>query len=102
MTELIALYGTLRRVATDPGAPSRVGLVEFVEPCRLAGKLVDLGAYPGFVPGNDGTVMADLFRIVSPEAFKVFDDWEDYDPDNIASSPYRREIIQLHAPDVEA
>jgi gamma-glutamylcyclotransferase (GGCT)/AIG2-like uncharacterized protein YtfP len=102
MTDLIALYGTLRRDATDPEAPSRAGLVEFVEPCRLTGKLMDLGKYPGFVPGNEGPVTADLFRIVSPDAFPVFDDWEDYDPENIASSLYRREVIRLDAPHVDA
>lgn len=102
MTDLIALYGTLRRDATDAEAPSRDGLVEFLQPCVLTGKLLDLGAYPGFVPGHEGPVTADLFRIVHEEAFSVFDDWEDYDPDNIAASLYRREVVRLTEPDLDA
>lgn len=102
MTDLIALYGTLRRDATDLEAPRREGLVEFLRPCTLYGKLLDLGDYPGFVPGNEGPVSADLFRIVHPDALPVFDDWEDYDPDNIAGSLYRRETFHLTEPDVRA
>ncbi len=64
MTELIALYGTsLRRDASDPEAPRREGLVEFVRPCILTGKLLNLGWYPGYVPGNEGPVTADLFGL---------------------------------------
>jgi gamma-glutamylcyclotransferase (GGCT)/AIG2-like uncharacterized protein YtfP len=90
MTDLIAFYGSLRRGARDPRAPSSAGLAVHVGPCRLAGRLVRIGRYPALVPGGRGVVAADLFRIVSPRALALFDAWEDFDPHRPAAGPYRR------------
>ena len=51
---LVAVYGTLRR---GGGGRRRAGLrpadLTEVGPCRLRGRLVDLGAYPGLVEAGD-------------------------------------------------
>ena len=102
MTDLIAFYGSLKRDSADPQAPSKAGLVEFAGACKLHGRVVDLGGYPALLPGDGGTVEADLFRLVSDRALPVFDSWEDYDPASPLAGPYRRVVLRLAEPDVAA
>lgn len=102
MTDLIAFYGTLRIGGPDRGGPRPEGLLEFVQPCRIKGKLIDLGPYPGLLPDEGGTVIGDLFRIIHPDALRLYDDWEVYDPVNLEGSEYRREKLRLAEPDAEA
>lgn len=102
MTDLIAFYGTLRIGGPDRGGPRRDRLLTFVRPCRIGGRLIDLGPYPGLLPDERRAVVGDLFRIVHPEALPLYDDWEDYDPTDLPGSIYRREKVRLADPDVEA
>lgn len=96
--------------ANDPAAPSRSGLSYFVGPCRIAGSLRDHGAYPGFFPPEASVIVAvepqiveaELHRLVSLDAFEIFDRYEDYDPNDEAASLYIRRKIRLLEPDVEA
>lgn len=111
MPEYFAFYGTLMDGAADADTPSTEGLVRRVGPCRLAGTLRDHGAYPGFFPGTgrDGVdaedatgearlVTAELHEILRPEAFAVFDAWENYFPADEAASMYLRRKLPLREP----
>ncbi|WP_416899947.1 MAG: gamma-glutamylcyclotransferase [Minwuia sp.] len=95
MTDLIAFYGSLRRDAGDREAPAKDGLAEYAGACRLRGRIVWPGQYPALVPGGDGLVEADLYRLISDRALAVFDDWEDYDPADPLAGPYIREVVRL-------
>ena len=102
MTDLIALYGSLMRGMAPPEAPSLDGLLRFVGPCGIAGRLRDHGPYPGLFPDEPGTVRGELHRIVSPRALVVLDDWEDYFPHDEAGSMYLRRRVRLRTPAAEA
>lgn len=92
-----AFYGTLRQAIYNPAAPSLAGLGRFVGPCRLAGRLVDHGPYPGFFPDPAGaSVRADLVQILDPAGFfEVFDAWEDYFPSAPERSLYLRQVLPV-------
>ncbi|MCQ0989080.1 gamma-glutamylcyclotransferase family protein [Jiella marina] len=108
MTEYFAFYGTLMDNVGDPHAPSTAGLVKFLRPCRLAGTLRSHGRYPGFFPaaGDEaeptGVVRAELYEILTPQAFAIFDGWEEYDPRDEANSLYLRRRVRLYDADLEA
>ena len=108
MTEFFAFYGTLMDDAADAATPSTSGLVRRVGACRLTGVLRDHGAYPGFFPAIEDnrsiikapgdSVVAELHEILRPEAFAVFDAWEEYDPADEANSMYLRRKVCLAEP----
>ena len=93
----IVLYGTLQR-----GQPAfvRLGLgrrLRFVSGATVAGRLVDLGAYPGFVFG-DAIVTGQLFAILDGSVLSDLDAFEGFDPSRHARSLYIRERIAVIDP----
>lgn len=107
MTDYFAFYGTLMDDAGDADTPSTQGLVRRVGTCRLAGVLRDHGAYPGYFPAVEGRgdeatdgefVVAELHEVLRPEAFAVFDAWENYDPKDEDGSMYVRRRVDLAEP----
>ena len=92
----VAVYGTLRL----PAVRRRLGLAAVLVPrgpCRLPGRLVDLGAYPGLVPGA-GTVVGELLEVTTAEALATLDAYEGWDPAAPHESLFRREQIELVDP----
>jgi len=95
---LLAVYGTLMQRSGD--VLERLGLTAQVVAhgaCRVPGRLVDLQAYPGWLPG-DGEVHAELLEIRDPAAWSVLDDFEDCHPLPPAAPEYRRERVRLVEP----
>jgi gamma-glutamylcyclotransferase (GGCT)/AIG2-like uncharacterized protein YtfP len=65
------VYGTLRPGAAHPMAAWLAARAELVGAASTPGRLYDLGAYPGLVPGADaaaGRVAGDVYRLAEPEA----------------------------------
>ena len=88
------VYGTLRRGA---GAASRLpGPRRAV---RARGRLVDLGAYPGLVPGPGwiaGELVALPSRAAAAARFAQLDDYEDFAGwDALGRSLYHRGVVRL-------
>lgn len=99
--DLLAVYGLLR---TGEEGFRRFDLathLEHVGPCRIPGRLYDLGRYPGLARG-EGEVIGDLFRLKSADVIARLDDYEDYNPANETEAHYLRRAIQLAEPDVTA
>lgn len=95
---LLVTYGTLMRAF---GRHDDLGVNDdfvFVSRCRWSGRLFDLGAYPGAVPGT-GTVYGELFRVQTARAWDVLDRYEGYDPANEASSLFVRRTVSLNMPE---
>lgn len=89
----IAFYGSLR---AGTGVLRRLGVLRFLRPlgpCRLPGRLVDLGRYPGLVRGS-GSVVAELFVVRHPGVLGVLDRFEDCDPAKPRRSLYRRVSVR--------
>lgn len=119
---LIAVYGTLRSDVVDQvrdvrlkeGAKrARRRLGRRVGTCRIRGRLVDLGDYPGLVLADDGSVMAELYELPfggagSQElrdlrsALAAIDEFEGFDPNDPEGSEYVRRYVALEHPANEA
>lgn len=98
---LLAVYGTLRRgEETLEPLTGRDKLV-YHGPCVIAGKLLDLGEYPGLVAG-EGQVRCDLFAVSDPQIWRELDAYEEFYPDDLAASEYHRSYIRLAEPALDA
>lgn len=93
----IALYGSLMR---GLGALADLGIEErmrFVGPCRIAGRLFDLGAYPGLCEGP-GAVRGELYTMLDEEVLSILDGFEDFRPEDPEASLYVRKHVALLDP----
>jgi gamma-glutamylcyclotransferase (GGCT)/AIG2-like uncharacterized protein YtfP len=115
----IAVYGTLLSDVAphirDPelredAKRARQRLGRLVGRCRIRGRLVDLGEYPGLVLERGSTVGAELYELPfggsgSQElrdfrsAIAAIDEFEGVNPDDPASSEYVRRYVQLDFPE---
>jgi gamma-glutamylcyclotransferase (GGCT)/AIG2-like uncharacterized protein YtfP len=116
---MIAVYGTLLRDVAprirDPelkrrARGARQGLGRLLGDCRIRGRLVDLGEYPGLVPDSETTVRGELYELPfggsgSQElrsfraAIAAIDEFEDVNPDNAATGEYVRRYVELDFPE---
>lgn len=83
----------LDRLGVGPGL-RRIG------PCRVAGRLFDLGPYPALRPARAAgeQVRGELHAILDPGVLAVLDDFERYDPRRPEQSDYLRQPIALIEP----
>ena len=102
--EYIAVYGSLMSGLALADAPRISDYLERVGPCKIKGRLFDLGDYPGLVEGA-GTVEGELYRLKFPlsdaravEAFRMLDKYERYDAHKARESLYVRHIVRLQEP----
>ena len=71
---LLFAYGTLMR-----GLPLHhliEGRAEFVAAGSIGGRLVDLGGYPGALPGGPGTICGEVYRLRSADLLAALDSAE--------------------------
>ncbi len=95
--DAIALYGTLLRGARPFDSLGLADALHFLGPCVIAGKLYDLGDYPGLRPGL-GRVVGELFALLDADVIPRLDAFEGYDPADRSSSLYRRDCVRLVEP----
>ncbi|MFM7103055.1 MAG: gamma-glutamylcyclotransferase, partial [Verrucomicrobiota bacterium] len=94
----LAVYGSLRR---STGRLAELGVADDLEllgECRLAGRLYDLGEFPGLLPGP-GSVVGELYRFSRPRTLAILDDYEAFLPADPAGSLFVREPVQLLEPE---
>jgi gamma-glutamylcyclotransferase (GGCT)/AIG2-like uncharacterized protein YtfP len=99
MTPFLFVYGTLMR-----GFPSlkdwrtKAG-AKYVGRARIAGKLYDLGQYPGLLPAGNHTrqyVAGELYEMSVPErALALLDRYEEFLPENPKESLFVRKIVPV-------
>ncbi len=71
---LLLVYGTLMRGFALHHLLE--GRASFVGDGALRGRLYDLGAYPGAVPGDDGLIHGEVYRVLEPALWSVLDSAE--------------------------
>lgn len=102
----VVFYGSLQAGLHLGGEPPFRSALRFVGPCRLAGRLYEVGdgAYPGLEldPDGAGVVVGELHAVLDPAVLDLLDAWEEYDPAQREASPYVRTVVRLLEPDVEA
>jgi gamma-glutamylcyclotransferase (GGCT)/AIG2-like uncharacterized protein YtfP len=88
--DLLFVYGTLRPSLACGWPRQLVGDLLVAGAAIVAGKLYDLGDYPGMVPG-DGVVHGDLLRLTDVDRLAAIDAYE------LCGGPdalFRRETVQ--------
>ncbi len=99
--EYVAVYGSLRQGLGLPDRPEAGEALRDCGPCRIRGRLYDLGEYPGLRPGED-TVVGELFEVRDRRIFRELDEYEKYDAQDRAGSLYIRRSVRLAEPAVDA
>jgi gamma-glutamylcyclotransferase (GGCT)/AIG2-like uncharacterized protein YtfP len=118
-TNMLAVYGTLRSdvvpLIRDPDLKQRAKLARQrlgrrIGECRIRGRLVDLGDYPGLVLDSGGsTVRAELYELpfgqIGSEELRDFrsavaaiDEFEGVNLDDSAAGEYQRRYVALDFP----
>lgn len=100
MTDHLFVYGTLRSAGGAPGGVS--GLLEEraekVGTGEIVGRLYEAGSYPAAVPGDDGRVQGEVYRLEEPgRSLPVLDRYEGCTPDG--EGLYRREEVDVRMDD---
>jgi gamma-glutamylcyclotransferase (GGCT)/AIG2-like uncharacterized protein YtfP len=62
------------------------GRARYLEPGRVAGRIIDLGAYPGALPDPGGSVHGEIYRVEDPTLWAALDSVE-------GAQYHRREVI---------
>ncbi len=97
MTDRVFVYGTLRR-----GGRYHHLVAPYVREVTegwVPGALVDLGDYPGWVPGR-GRVRGEVFRLHPVEpALAALDELEDYHGPGHPENLYERVEVEVRTPD---
>lgn len=88
MTKLF-VYGTLLQGLSRA---RMLRCASFLGPALTAGRLFDLGSYPGLVPGQ-GLVVGEVYAVDLP-TLKRIDRVEDFDPLDSRASLYRRQMVK--------
>ncbi len=109
MTELVAVYGTLRRggrlhhhLGVSAGRARAVGCA------RLAGDLYevvperrDTGvamSYPCYYEGGAGRVVVEIYEVLDPTLWTDLDQLEGFLPHDLERSEYHRRVVPLLDP----
>lgn len=86
----VFVYGLLRPGCRGFQELNLGGRVDLIGPDRIAGRLHDLGDYPGVVLDGDGVVQGELLLPRNVDLLAALDRYEDYDPADTEGSEYLR------------
>lgn len=91
MTDLLFVYGTLRRGSAHPNAARLSAEAEWLGRAQLAGRLYRVDWYPALVPAKEVTATGDLFRLADPaRSWPWLDAFEGCGADDPEPHEYRR------------
>lgn len=75
------VYGTLRRAVAGRFAQKALADAAYLGPARMPGRLYLVGDhYPGLIPGADGTVHGELYRLPNSALLTELDEYEGCSP----------------------
>lgn len=100
-TELLFVYGTLKRDQQRRLHPLLRPFCRYVGTATVQGRLYDLGRYPGLVLSADSAdcIHGELYQIVTPaKAWPRLDTYEECDPDD-QRAEYRRQQLTVRTSD---
>jgi gamma-glutamylcyclotransferase (GGCT)/AIG2-like uncharacterized protein YtfP len=98
--QCVAFYGTL---TGEHGTQEDLGLkgkLTVLGLCTINGELRDLGEYPGLVPGGEA-VRGELYEVTDTAAFKILDDYEEFEPSHPEKSVFVRRAVRLKDPEID-
>lgn len=99
-TDLLFVYGTLRRGSDHANAARLAAESEWLGTGTLTGTLYRVSWHPALVLEGDDTVTGDLLRLTDPAAsLPWLDAFESCGPDDPPPHDYRREIVEVMTAD---
>jgi gamma-glutamylcyclotransferase (GGCT)/AIG2-like uncharacterized protein YtfP len=100
-SDLLAVYGTLRRRSVSHKLPVAVSRLRFFGRGLIRGRLFHRLTYPVLIQGP-GLAPVELFRITDPSVFFDLDRYEAFEPTNPRASLFIRHRTLLLNPQVWA
>jgi gamma-glutamylcyclotransferase (GGCT)/AIG2-like uncharacterized protein YtfP len=95
-TDLLFVYGTLRRGSDHANAARLAAESEWLGTGSLTGTLYRVSWHPALALEGDDTVIGDLLRLIDPAAsLPWLDAFESCGPDDPPPHDYRREIAEV-------
>lgn len=95
-TDLLFVYGTLRRGSTHANALRLAAESEWLGTATLRGTLYRVSWHPALVLQGEDTVTGDLLRLTDPAAsLPWLDAFEGCGPEDPLPHDYRREIVHV-------
>ena len=96
-SDLLAVYGTLRRRSLFNRLPHAVSRLHFAGRGRIRGRLFWQGTFPAVVQ-DSGVVEVEIFRITDPIVWQDLDSYEGFNPTNLEASLFiRRQVLLLNS-----
>ena len=90
MSELLFAYGTLQP-GLVPVAMERVcRRLRVVGPATMAGRLYDLGHYPGAIVGGEGLIYGQIVEVDCEQTWQALDRYEGCPPEGEGEGLFRR------------
>jgi gamma-glutamylcyclotransferase (GGCT)/AIG2-like uncharacterized protein YtfP len=101
---LLFVYGTLRQGSAHPMARYLASRARFLARASTAGRLYDLGRYPGMTVAAQGErVWGDLFEMNDPpRILERLDAYEGCCPDASMACGFQRHLVQVVTEDGQA
>ncbi len=102
MPEYLFLYGTLLPNKAPTETALLVNRLRRVGPARVAGRLYDLGEYPGAIldPAAKTSIHGELFELPEdPAILRKFDRYEEFDRENRENSLFIRTRTRVKTED---
>lgn len=93
MTMLLFVYGTLRPGSGWPMARRLATEARYLGPARASGRLYAVANYPGFLPGEEGEVIGDLFALRDTATLDWLDTYEECTARHPLPHEYRRDTL---------
>lgn len=94
------VYGTLRPGFAGPMAERLRATAQHIGRAVGRGRLYQVADYPAFVPGEEGSVVGDLFALPDPLATLAWlDAYEECAPQYPEPHEYRREAVAVQRSD---
>jgi gamma-glutamylcyclotransferase (GGCT)/AIG2-like uncharacterized protein YtfP len=100
-SNLLAVYGTLRRRSIFHKLPSAAARLQFFGSGLIRGRLFWQRTYPALIQDR-GIAQVELFRIVDPSVLTDLDRYEGFDTSNLRASLFIRIQVVLLNPQVRA
>lgn len=96
-SDLIAFYGTLKKGQHSQMDGYMHKDLEYVGPCKIKGRLEDLGRLKGLKKGSE-IIDGSLYKVVNLEIFSVLDEYEAIDNKDPKNPGFSRRLVKLAEP----
>lgn len=93
ITDLLFVYGTLRRDCPNGAHPQYLAGAEFITSAQVRGKLYRVSYYPALVLDDGGWVQGEIYRLQNEQQLARLDAYEECTYPALPEQEYQRCVI---------